>query len=376
MPKGKRKSFSGNNPKFKVSKRNEGYQNRFQELSDDSDDDSVEDHNVQSAKEDSIPPIVVDLSHSFVSVLKLIGNQYKFQRMSIGTKISSSNCTLYEEALKRLQFANFQYHTHKMKKNSSFKLVLFGLHKINCTEISEELKNIHNISPLSVKEIITKRSSMDDALYMLEFDRNHVTINEIRKIKYFYGIAVKWRKPLKGNRGPTLCSKCAMFGHGSANCYRNAICTACAGNHDVSTCTLNKTFYEGPVVYKCHNCIRKKFKNINHKADDINCPSRKEYLEIKQKLALRNKQKNNNSHEPRVSNYNHSTHDIPSTSTRCSGISYADIVNNQNKTKDNNEELSNERLVELYFEAIEALHKCKTKIEKLRVLGELLKHAI
>lgn len=147
--------------------------------------------------------------------------------------------------------------------------------------MAEEFRSTHNIDPVSIKEITTKKSSVDDAIYMIGFNRDHVSKREVHKIRYFSGIVVKWRNPTKNNKGPTQCSKCTMYGHGSSNCFRTAVCSACAGGHDVATCPLSKTLHAGPVVYKCFNCVKQNFSNVNHKADDPKCPSRAEYLKIR-----------------------------------------------------------------------------------------------
>ena len=69
--------------------------------------------------------------------------------------------------------------------------------------ITDELKFAHNIELLSTKEIKTKYFSYDDAVYMIEFNRDQVSKKEIQKIRFFYNIAVKWKTPYKGNKGPT-----------------------------------------------------------------------------------------------------------------------------------------------------------------------------
>ena len=73
-----------------------------------------------------------------------------------------------------------------------------------------------------------------------------------------------------------------MCSHGSANCFTAEACLGCGESHDNLNCQLNKTIEDGPVIYKCFNCIEKNFKNANHRADDPHCPSRKEYLQIRQ----------------------------------------------------------------------------------------------
>lgn len=109
------------------------------------------------------------------------------------------------------------------------------------------------------------------------------------KIRYFYNIAVYWRWPLKGNKGPTQCVKCSMFGHGAQNCNRVEVCPACAGNHDYAVCTLNKFSLDGSVIYKCYNCVKKNFRNVNHRADDPRCPYRQEYLDIRRRISSRSR---------------------------------------------------------------------------------------
>lgn len=75
-------------------------------------------------------------------------------------------------------------------------MVLFGLPRLTIEIIKNEFVNELNITPVSVTEIKTKKSSVDDALYMIEFNRQQVSKNEVLKIKYFCNIAVYWRRPL------------------------------------------------------------------------------------------------------------------------------------------------------------------------------------
>ena len=72
-----------------------------------------------------------------------------------------------------------------------------------------------------------------------------------------------------------------MFGHGASNYFRFPVCPACAGNYDLSVCTLGKFRNEGAVIYKCYNCVTKNYKNVNHEADDIRCPCKQDYLDVR-----------------------------------------------------------------------------------------------
>lgn len=416
----KRKRFFGNNPRFKVPRSSDvpGCSNRFKVFEEEDDMDTFsEDSSFIPAAKEKFPPIIVDGTISFSNVLKMLGKQYIFQRMSIGTKIISPSLVLYEEATKKLKLVGFTFYTHQLQDNKKFKLVLFGLPKLEIATINDEFKQTHNIQPVSIKEISTKRSSVDDALYMIEFDKQQVSKREIHKIRYFNGIVVKWRNPIKGKKGPTQCNKCAMYGHGSSNCHRSPVCSACAGNHDVSTCPLSKTQHQGPVVYKCFNCVKKKLSNVNHKADDPKCPCRQEYLDIRGRVTSANTSRlkinkhvsmydlspadfpsalhNNNTGTsrsyvrladnltsgtsiPHAKSAGHTTADFQSSYARPNvnhRVSYANIIDN-NSQVECNDDISNEKLLDIYFEAIDALQKCRNKYDKLRVLGMMLRHAL
>lgn len=326
-----------------------------------------------------VPPIVVDSDLNFNKIIELLGQKCKYKRMSIGTKIMPNTLVDYGEIMNIFKSKNITFFTHPIKDNQKFKLVLFGLPQISTEAINEEFKEKFNIEPLSVEEIKTARSTVDDALYMLEFNKNQISKREIMKIKYFCGIVVQWRNPLRSKKGPTQCSKCAMYGHGAANCHRKVACLGCGGPHDYSVCTLDKVPNNGPVIYKCYNCIKNKRKNVNHRADDSRCPFRREYLEIRQRITSKRPQMRYqrerlpdddfSEYETTITNKG-----IPTPGTNFNKVTYANMVKSRQQGEDN--DISNEKILEIYFEALDALQKCQNKYDKMRVLGMMLKHVI
>lgn len=381
----KRKKFWGNNPKYKQQRTvGANNTNRFQELSDleDEDNTSLEDGEAEEYVV-KVPPIVVDPCQQFSSIMQLLGKDCKYKRMTIGTKIMPINLIAYETAIKKLKDRDMKFFTHPIKDQKRFKLMLFGLPQLSLETIIEEFKNTFNITPLTVKEITTPRSNPDDALYMVEFDRSQISKKEVTRIKYFLRIVIQWRNPLRRSKGPTQCSKCAMFGHGSANCHRKNACLGCGGPHDYSVCQLNKSSLDGPIVYKCFNCASKNLKNINHRADDLRCPSRREYLEIRERVSSNRKKSKVSFSRP---GFVASVEDFPSMNSQynkepAKNISWPSMTNRQ-KDKDlrllnhEDDDISNEKILEIYFEALDALQKCKNKYDKMRVLGMMLKHVI
>ena len=176
-----------------------------------------------------------------------------------------------------------------------------------------------------------------------------------------------------------------MYGHGSANCFRAEACLGCGGAHDYSNCQLNKTTEDGPVIYKCFNCMKKKLKNANHRADDPHCPSRREYLQIRQRTTNSRRSVRQIPHGDIVSI---SSDEIRAEASgyeklfpqklsgkRQNNVSYASVAGSNQRTQQD-DSLTNEQILDIYFEALDALEKCKTKYDKMRVLGNMLKYVI
>ena len=110
--------------------------------------------------------------------------------MSIGTKIIASTMTEYDEIIIKLESEKYQFFTHPVKDNKRFKLMLFGLPKVDLKTLVDEFKYNFNIEVTNIKEIQTSRSSADDALYMLEFNRDQISKREVIKIKYVYDVVI------------------------------------------------------------------------------------------------------------------------------------------------------------------------------------------
>ena len=61
------------------------------------------------------------------------------------------------------------------------------------------------------------------------------------------------------------CNNCYDFGHFAAHCKSPSVCGKCASTeHETKDCTSK--------IYKCINCIRHNFKDINHPAFSHKCP--------------------------------------------------------------------------------------------------------
>lgn len=331
-------------------------------------------------KKQKIPPIVIDSLFEFKEVLDLIGTDgYFFRRTSMGTKIFSDSMDKYFSLLALLKQSDLKYHTHKIYDNSTFKMVLKGLHKVPTDWIKDELLTYHGVKCIDIKEIITSKSSQNDALYLLAFNRMEVNKKILFKIKYLQNISVIWKNQRTApNRGPTQCKKCGIYGHGTENCFRQIVCFLCSSkSHDSTKCTMNNA--SGGIIYKCFNCVSKGFTDVSHKADDPNCACRLSYLEARRRATSKNSTNQRRNIELPIFNMNNNTFPILTKSddpkfVNTNERSYANVFK-QNKAAQN-DLFSMDQLFTIFQNATLELKKCSSKLDQLNIIMNLLKYAV
>lgn len=142
-----------------------------------------------------------------------------------------------------------------------------------------------------------------------------------------------------------------------------------------------KTPQEGSAAYKCFNCVKKNFKNTSHRADDPRCPSRRDYLTIRQNM--HNKSRSFPSRN--IQNYFEGTpSDFPQiirsandNNNSLPKSSYAEVLKTSSRQRNIGGDLySIEELFNIFTEAISDLRKCTTKMEQFNVIMSMLKYAI
>lgn len=314
------------------------------------------------------PPIILDSSLEFKQAVDLIGsNGYFFRKTSMGTKVFSENMDKYKSLLNDLKATDLRYHTHKVRDNSEYKMVIKGLHKVPTESIKEELLKFHGVKCVDIKEIITQKTTVNDALYLLTFNRMEVNKKILYKIKSIQSVIIYWKnQKSNSNRGPTQCKKCGVYGHGAENCFRQMVCFLCSSNaHDSSNCSLNNC--PGGKIYKCFNCVSRGYADYKHKADDPSCPCRASYIESRQKATQKNTI-NQRSHYDSYTNFaspfNHTDNNK----------SYADQLKQFNRPQ--KDLFSMDELFTIFRNATAELKKCTTKLDQLNIIVSLLKYGV
>lgn len=313
---------------------------------------------------------------AFMTALDISAFQAK--GMSIGIKVELNKPEDHEKLITNLKSKHIAFFTHGAQDQKLFKVVLSGLPKMDTGVIIDELKQF-NIVPTAVTELSTKNENQSHCLYLVQLPKTDVTLGQLHKIRAIGHLIVKW-KPFKPRyKGPTQCRRCAMLGHGAQNCHRKEACLVCASTDHVADNCPSKNETSGAFVYKCFNCVSKKYKDINHKANDPNCPCRAEYLEIRNKINHRNtvrngrKNQNNNTFNLEQANFPNLSRNTEFAASNLSiGPTYAERL----KTPSSNAGLySMEDLAEILYQTVDDLMACTNKAQQVKVLFKLLSNA-
>lgn len=199
----------------------------------------------------------------------------------------------------------------------------------------------------------------------------------LKNVKTIKNVIISWRKqkPRKNNQ-PTQCWKCLMYGHGGEHCNRLPACMVCADQHHTNNCPFNKN-EKRPAVFSCFNCKKFGKERTDHSANDINCPFRAQYLDIRQRATTRQTRKTTiiqrNIHTAHVPNepiaHRSVTNSLSHHNVKRS--SYADQLKNNH-----NSDLFNvDELFDIFTSTLDELSKCTTKVQQMYVVMSMVKHA-
>ncbi|XP_073821218.1 uncharacterized protein [Musca autumnalis] len=362
--------------------------NRFSSLSDLEDMEYASETNIKLNTPKSTPkppPIITDSRVCMREIQLITGDDCVYKRTSIGTKMFPQSQEKYEFCIKALKEALIEFHTFKPKGNKLYTIFLYGLPKVNTNDIIDDL-NKYNLPPTSVTEVQTKLSNANDAVYKVQFDRKSFNPSHLKNIKTICKIIITWKKhkPKKADR-PTQCWNCLMYGHGGDHCNRKPACMTCAKLHKTSECPLTKD-NNRPPVFSCFNCKQAGYDRTDHAANDIKCPLRQKYLDIRLKVTT-NQSRRATIAVPRhtvISNNNNINNRSYASTVRneCANIhtnnNHSDVGHGRNAGATSNEcsDLFNiDELFNIFSSALDELSRCTSKVQQLQVVMSLLKYA-
>lgn len=389
--------------------------NKFEALSED-DNDDMEGMNKDKNNKGKISPIVVTTPNIDIqNIANTLKVKCDIKIMSIGRKVFVESLEDKMQLKSAFESKKIDFFTYPDEANKIFKIILSGLPAIDISLITNELKAKHELTPTKVVMFNTKATSK---LYLCEFNKSDVNNKKLNSIHAIHSHIIKWQPYKPKRKGPTLCQRCLMYGHGISSCNRFTVCGLCAGSHLTNTCTVINEKTKNP-VYKCFNCASNDLPH-NHKASDECCLFRAKYIATmssvrdKSKRGAKTNTKNNNSHgtehlvdapapPPLTSSFAHTvtarsntqsklitnttstrnTHSKLSASANVfapsSSYSSSTFVPNTEQYAQSNTNASNlwtfAQVTQLLLSSINELKQCRTKMDQITVIANLLQHA-
>lgn len=253
------------------------------------------------------------------------------------------------------------------------------------------------------------KTNSPNKLYLCHFKKSDVDMKTLTTITSVYHHIVKWLPYKPKQNSPTQCYRCCMYGHGASSCNRYQVCLLCSDKHDAKNCPQSQSLTPS---YKCFNCASANISH-NHKANDPNCPFRAKYELARNSAKEKNKRKpltqKQNSSGPfkqqyviappplpltasYASQFTQHSHSQASLSNQASSSSHTSqqsqaqqqqqqqqSQHQQTHTACDNNVNGNlwriDEITNILITSIDELQQCKSKLEQLRIIAKLLRHA-
>ena len=312
-------------------------------------------------------------------------DSYHMKGMNGGVLVITKHADVHKKITQSMKTNSLEFFTHQISSETPIKIVLFGLHLMDTTELVEELDQV-GVKPTEVKPMNT--SNVGLVPYLLHFANGTVRLQDLQKIRYVCNSVVRWKKFIKKPGNVVQCHRCQRYGHGSKCCNLKPVCVKCSQNHLTSNCGLpsrkdgnaelnNSTRDQ----IRCANC------GENHTANYKGCNLRKSYL---QRLASNKAKRKTSKHSTPASHQDPVKHQR-TTSTRVTVSQpainnphggrrlYSQVVRDgtnsadqQHSTEATSTLFTISEFMGLARDLFSRLKKCKSKEDQFLALSELM----
>jgi hypothetical protein len=356
-----------------------------------------------NSKKNHLPPIIIR-GQNLLAVTDLLKSQkiinYNMKLMSVGISVYIQNKSEFVKFKDLLIDRKLPFYSYLPDDEKLTKFVLYGLEMITEDDLRKELQQF-NITPVDIKTMVLKKQRFDkETLFLLSFNKEDITLNDLRKIKALFHIIVRWEHYTRKSSGPLQCRRCQMYGHPAQNCHLPPRCIKCGENHESKNCIHNQTTTDSPVpripdaLIKCTNCEGK------HTANYHLCPERQRYEQVMSQVRNKNIGKrvfrpqmssqrtdktafpafnNNNAATGRSPLYQHyHVSDLqigasrnPNTTPQTNITNRSNVKNVSNCNDNNQNLLSAEQLMAIMRELIVKLRGCRDRLDQLEVISNL-----
>ena len=157
---------------------------------------------------------------------------------------------VYNKIAQELYNNNAELHTHQLRKDRGFRIVIRHLHSTTEPKWIQEQLIAGGYTPRFIRVIRHRYSGVPMNLFEVELqptvDGSNEKILQLKRLGC-QNIVVEKKKKLID---PVQCHRCQAFGHTRNYCRRQYICLKCAGKHATIECTKARN-----TPGKCANCL-------------------------------------------------------------------------------------------------------------------------
>lgn len=250
------------------------------------------------------PPAIQVKDFTYAQVREALRDcQVKHTLQIVGRtiKVFASSAADRNLLIDYMKSRNLYFFTHQAREEGMLRTTVAGLPANYEQDIMDAL-TVEGLKPVEVRSI--PQPPWRNPLYAVDFLKKDATLALLQKeVSHFLMHRVKWEPAKDRNRGPLMCKRCCMHGHGAKNCCRPAICLFCAKAHLATECPIQwfvesapteaeikhatetgvklPQGYEQTRKYLCINCAgnAENGAEVNpfHRADDLKCPTKVAY---------------------------------------------------------------------------------------------------
>lgn len=141
---------------------------------------------------------------------------------------------------KYLDLNNAAYNTHPLYDDKKVKICMYGLNEMPIDQIKSEITELSKIEPSEIKMIRPREANRGDSrVYILYYKKSDkIKCQQLRDaVIGLFNVRVRFEYYSPRKSGPTQCTNCMDYSHGSECCRRTARCIRCGGDHLSKNCT-------------------------------------------------------------------------------------------------------------------------------------------
>lgn len=163
------------------------------------------------------------------------------------------------------------FYSHALYGRTKLRVILSRCFQTDANDIKMALTACGR-RPVAVRPM----GSPKNPKFGIDFEKGVTTLKDLQSnCSLMNHQSVKWELSQSTSKGPTVCYRCSMIGHGAAECERSPVCPYCEQEHIMINCPIK----DAAEKHSCVNCRLRSYPDTAHAATDRKCKSQLDYSE-------------------------------------------------------------------------------------------------